>query len=189
MRFGIFKKNVELIEEHNRNFTAGLTTYTLGINPFADMTFTEFSQKMLGTHLNFTYDKNATSSRFVRLSKKIKLPESIDWREEGAVTPVKNQGECGSCWAFSTTGSLEGAHFRLTGKLVSLSEQQLVDCSGKYHNNGCDGGLMDNAFQYVKDIGGLDTEDSYPYHARVILTLIFINYFIFEYIFIFLNIL
>ena len=164
-RFEIFQKNLDTIEKHNNEYSMGMHTYTLGVNSFADWTFEEFRNALFGTHYNKTHQSSA-SGTFFRLPKYVKIADSVDWRQEGAVTPVKNQGQCGSCWAFSTTGSVEGAHFRSTGTLVSLSEQQLVDCSGKFHNQGCNGGLMDNAFEYIKANGGLDTEETYPYHAH-----------------------
>jgi len=154
----IFIKNIDFIAQHNFAAASGLHNYTLGINQFADLTQSEWSSKYLG------YIHRRKVSIGHSLPKA--TAKSVDWRTKGAVTPVKNQGQCGSCWSFSATGSMEGAWFIARNKLVSLSEQQLVDCSTAEGDQGCFGGLMDNAFEYVIKNGGLDTEGNYPYDAR-----------------------
>ncbi|XP_076049065.1 procathepsin L-like [Oratosquilla oratoria] len=159
-RFTIFSANFDGVEKHNKLYDAGKSTFQLGINQFADLTVTEFSKMMNGY-------RGVKTGEGIPFEVPEEEPEaSVDWRTKGAVTPIKNQAQCGSCWAFSTTGSLEGQHFLKTGKLVSLSEQNLVDCSGKFGNYGCNGGLMDNGFEYIKENKGIDTEASYPYEAE-----------------------
>jgi len=159
----IWEENLKRVALHNLEATLGKHTYTLAMNEFADLSGEEFAKIVLGSCV--INKKNATGATFLK-SDYIQIPASVDWRDKNMVTPVKDQKQCGSCWAFSTTGSLEGQHSKKTGKLVSLSEQQLVDCSGRFGNFGCGGGLMDNAFKYIKANGGIDTEASYPYEAR-----------------------
>ena len=167
-RLKIFNENRYKIASHNQRYAAGKVSYKLGLNKYADMLHHEFRQTMNG--YNHTQrkllrtDPSLTGATFVSPAN-VDVPNSVDWRHSGAVTEVKDQGHCGSCWAFSSTGALEGQHYRKSGVLTSLSEQNLVDCSGKYGNNGCDGGLMDNAFRYIKENGGIDTEKSYPYEG------------------------
>nr|XP_046269787.1 cathepsin L.1 [Scatophagus argus]XP_046269788.1 cathepsin L.1 [Scatophagus argus] len=163
----IWLNNRKLVVVHNILADEGIKSYRLGMTYFADMENEEYKQLIsLGCLGSFNASLPRYGSTFFRLPKGTDLPNAVDWRDKGYVTDVKDQKQCGSCWAFSATGSLEGQNFRKTGKLVSLSEQQLVDCSGRYGNYGCGGGLMDNAFKYVQASGGIDTEDSYPYEAE-----------------------
>lgn len=167
-RMKIFMENSKKVAKHNKMYAKGLVSYKLSINKYADMLHHEFIQIVNGFNKTRRFLKSGEMEDAVTFipPANIELPSQVDWREKGAVTEVKDQGQCGSCWSFSATGSLEGQHFRKSGKLVSLSEQNLVDCSEKYGNNGCNGGLMDNAFRYIKDNGGIDTEKSYPYRAE-----------------------
>lgn len=163
-----FAENLKKIEIHNYLHSKGLKSYTMGINQFADMKTSEFASLMNGyiKRKNVTVDPAHRAVTYLSPNIPVQLPNSVDWRTKGYVTPVKDQGHCGSCWSFSSTGALEGQHFRKTGSLVSLSEQNLVDCSKSFGNNGCEGGLMDYAFTYIKSNGGIDTEVSYPYEAK-----------------------
>jgi len=157
-RVQIFEQNKKFIAEFNKKGEQ----YTLAVNEFADLTHEEFSKFYLAPKFDAT--KRALKNAKV-FPTGLKLPTTVDWRQHNAVTHIKNQGQCGSCWSFSTTGSVEGARAIATGALISLSEQQLVDCSGSYGNQGCNGGLMDDAFQYIIATGGLETESRYPYTA------------------------
>jgi len=153
-----FAKNLHFIDAENAK---AANTFHLGLTEFADMSADEFGLNYLGFRPSGkTWDGLPHLGTFK--SSGAPLPASVDWNSKGAVTPVKNQGRCGSCWAFSTTGAVEGAYQISTGNLVSLSEQQLVDCAKSFGEMGCKGGAMDSAFQYVQQ-NGLDTEASYGY--------------------------
>ncbi|KQJ88596.1 vignain [Brachypodium distachyon] len=162
-RFNVFKENVKYIHEANKKDRP----FRLALNKFADMTTDELRHSYAGSRVrhhralsggrraqgNFTY------------SDAENLPPAVDWREKGAVTGIKDQGQCGSCWAFSTIAAVESINKIRTGKLVSLSEQELMDCDN-VNDQGCDGGLMDYAFQFIQKNGGVTSEANYPYQGQ-----------------------
>jgi len=155
-RYNIFKKNLDFINKHNQRKHV---RYTVGLNSFADLTNDEFSRIFNGLS-----PRDVTIPTQPVVIDVSALPTEVDWRTKGAVTGVKNQGQCGSCWTFSSTGGIEG-QWQIKGHgLVSLSEQQIVDCCKQGY--GCGGGWMDWAFAYVVSQGGIDTEASYPYTAK-----------------------
>ena len=159
-----YNKTYSSIEEYEYrqyvfldNYNFVINSKNLALNKFADLSFNEFSDQYLST---LSIDFNTDSTLYFR-----EPPHSVDWTKKGAVTPVKNQGQCGSCWAFSATGAIEAAWFLNTSKLISLSEQQLIDCSRKMGNEGCDGGFIEDAMKYVIKNRGICSEKDYPYIA------------------------
>ncbi|XP_062136111.1 procathepsin L-like [Drosophila sulfurigaster albostrigata] len=165
-RLQIFVENKKLIDTHNKRYLAGEESYEMGVNKFSDMTPEEFKTRML-TNLN-PEDAQEGIDNIYNTSAIASLPSSVDWRLSGAVNPVKNQGTCAACWAFSAVGSLESHHFINSNQRVSLSEQNLVDCTRgyPYNNRGCTGGWPIKALNYVRDNGGINTASSYPYEGR-----------------------
>lgn len=152
-RLGVWYKNMLKIQKKNQRNSS----HRLAMNQFGDLTIEEFKARHMG------YKRASDQNTEVADLENVQAPPSWDWTKHGAVTKVKNQGACGSCWAFSATGAIEGAHYIKNQELVSFSEQYLVDCA---HNGnfGCDGGFMTNAMDYVKQ-HGIPTEENYPYHA------------------------
>jgi len=163
-RYGLWLDNLWRIADYN---SRGLT-FKLRMNQFGDLTEEEFRIQVHGRSGSCLRAEDKVALKRGQKSKVATVktgadPASVDWTTKGVVTPVKNQGQCGSCWAFSTTGSLECDYAIKTGQLISLSEQQLVDCSGSYGNYGCDGGWYYYAWNYAAANGGLCTEAAYPY--------------------------
>jgi len=152
-RLEIFIENNDIIEKHNAD---PKNTFTLGHNRFSHMTNDEYQMKMLGATR-----PPREEGREVNEFAGVEVADAVDWVSGGAVTGVKDQGYCGSCWAFSTTGSMEGAYYLKNGNLKSFSEQQLTSCDTI--DAGCNGGLMDSAFEWIASNGGICEESDYPY--------------------------
>ncbi|KAL0484127.1 cathepsin F [Acrasis kona] len=174
-RFRIFQDNLKRFEEHNQEQDA---SFFMDVNEFSDLTPSEFENKMLMVPISaeslqrmYAHIKVDNTTR-----SNDPLPTNFDWRDKGAVAPVKNQGACGSCWTYSTTGNIEGVNYIKHGQLVRLSQQQLIDCDQecgvdpvdgtKYCDGGCNGGWMMTAFQSIIKIGGIDKEEAYSFNEN-----------------------
>jgi cathepsin F len=160
-RYNTFKKNYEKLETMTISSDSKVS-HSVGLTKFADISTQEFRRTYLNLKISPVHLQRTSKPTF--LTYLADVPESFDWREKKVVGPVKDQGQCGSCWAFCTVGNLEGLHAIKTGEFVQYAEQQLVDCDKK--DDGCQGGLMENAFEYIKEAGGIELEDEYPYTAQ-----------------------
>jgi len=157
IRYANWQKDVTEVELHNAMYGH---EFTQAVNEMSDLSEEEYKQ------LYLTLRVPEKSEGTLWTPKDEPLPNDVDWRSQGMVTAIKNQGQCGSCYSFSATGALEGAWKKAKGSLPSLSEQQIVDCSGRYGNYGCRGGWYQSSWRYVRDAGGNEGESGYPYHAR-----------------------
>ncbi|KAF5743709.1 vignain [Tripterygium wilfordii] len=162
-RFNVFKENVKHVHRTNKMDKP----YKLKLNKFADLTNHEFKSMYAGSKIKHhrTFRGAPSASGSFMYANVESVPPSVDWRKKGAVAAVKDQGQCGSCWAFSTVVAVEGINYIKTNKLVTLSEQELIDCDTQ-QNQGCNGGLMEYAFEFIKKKGGITTESNYPYEAE-----------------------
>lgn len=156
-----FIENVDTISRHNTLFDKRNVTYRMGINQFADMTFKEFSEANKVKVV--TPDNVPFHPETFKTDYNVDIPTSFDWREFGAVDKLKDQEKCGSCYAMATLDSLESQIFIKTGKSVTLSVQEVIDCAGEYETWGCEGGINFRVLDYVKDNGGISSADSYSY--------------------------
>lgn len=161
LRFKTWKQNLDIVRSHN----AGNHSFQLGMNSIADLTLDEFRRFKLGFRPNLT----APTDEEVPLSTShtVQIPKEVDWRMKKAVSAVRDQGTCGSCYTWSSAGAIEGAMVIAGYNLTALSSQQLLDCSRKYGNGGCDGGLMTSTFTYIRANGGVCAFDAYPYTGKV----------------------
>ncbi|XP_018569740.1 cathepsin L1-like [Anoplophora glabripennis] len=162
-KFNIFKDNLKMINAHNEKFKAGLTTYEMEVNKFADLTADEYTTKYkMFPSQTFIYNDTLPVANEIEHGEDNRTSEYLDWREKGAVTPAKNQGTCGACWIFSAIGVLEGLYFRKYNKLISFSEQNIVDCIS---NTSCLGGWPPRVLGYVEK-HGITKEEEYPYQEK-----------------------
>jgi len=158
VRYERYLNNIALINQHNMEYDAGKHTWWMGVNPYIDWTQEEWDRR------NGFVPREQTGPIHQMSGKK--LAESVDWRERGAIGDVKNQGSCGSCWAFGTVAALESSTFLKTGTLPNCSEQQLVSCDT--YDSGCNGGWLETVYNYISENGenGIDTQASYPYTGK-----------------------
>ncbi|KAE8700537.1 Senescence-specific cysteine protease SAG39 [Hibiscus syriacus] len=161
-RVQIFMENVEYIESHNADTSK---KYKLGVNEFTDLTNEEFKTMRNGYKMRPSKAVPSSKTSSFGYENITAVPSSMDWRKKGAVTGIKDQGQCGCCWAFSAVAAMEGITKLKTGTLISLSEQELVDCDVNGEDQGCNGGLMDDAFEFIISNKGLTTETNYPYEG------------------------